>query len=56
MEPVVHVGDTVLPLEDPGAPQLDLLGGEALEQKTPLAEEHRDHMELDLVEDAGAKC
>jgi len=52
----VHVSDTVLPLEDPGALQLDLLGSEALGQTAPLAEEHRDDMELDLVEDAGRKC
>src|SRR4029450_10135728 len=56
LDPVVHVGDTVLPLEDPGALQLDLLGSEALEQTAPLAEEHRNDMELELVEDAGGKC
>src|SRR5918996_2184449 len=56
LDPVVHVGDTALPLEDPGALQLDLLGSKALEQTAPLAEEHRDDMELDLVEDAGGKC
>jgi hypothetical protein len=53
---VVQVGDTGLPVEDAGALQLDLLGGEALEQPAPLAEEHRDHMELELVEDAGGEC
>ena len=51
----MHVGDTALPLEDPGALQLDLLGSEALEQTAPLAEEHRHDMELDLVEDAGGE-
>src|SRR5215218_3562374 len=55
LDPVVHVGDAVLPLEDPGALQLDLLGSEALEQTAPLAEEHRDDMELDLVEDTGSE-
>src|SRR5829696_7602496 len=55
LDPVVHVGDAVLPLEVPGALQLDLLGSEALEQTAPLAEEHRDDMELDLVEDAGSE-
>ena len=50
------MGDAALPLEDPGALQLDLLGSEALEQSAPLAEEHRDNMELELVEDAGGKC
>src|SRR4051794_20945415 len=49
-DPVVQVGDTALALEDPGALQLDLLGSQALEQPTPLAEEHRDHVDLDLVE------
>jgi hypothetical protein len=43
------VGDTALPFEDPGALELDLLGSEAFEQATPLAEEHRDDMELELV-------
>ena len=54
-DPVVHVGDTALALEDPGALQLDLLGGEALEETAPLAEEHRDDVELELVEDAGGQ-
>jgi hypothetical protein len=53
--PVVHVRDTALPLEDPGALQLDLLGSEALEQTAPLAEEHRDQMDLELVEYAGGE-
>jgi hypothetical protein len=44
------------PSEDPGALELDLLGSEAVEQTAPLAEEHRDDMELELVEDAGSKC
>ncbi len=52
----MHVGDAALPLKDSGALQLDLLGSEALEQSAPLAEEHRDNMELELVEDAGGKC
>ena len=51
----MHVGDTALPLEDPGALKLDLLGSEALEQTTPLAEEDRDDVELDLVEDSGGE-
>jgi hypothetical protein len=50
------VGDTALAPEDPGGLQLDLLGSEALEQTAPLAEEHRDEMELELVEDAGGQC
>jgi hypothetical protein len=33
-----------------------LLGRRALEQTAPVAEERRDDMELDLVEDAGGKC
>src|SRR5947208_13760867 len=55
LDAVVHVGDTGLPLEDPGALHFDLLGSEALEQTAPLAEEHRDDMELELVADAGGK-
>jgi hypothetical protein len=47
------VGDAALPLEDPSALQLDLLRGEVFEETAPLAEEHRDDVELDLVEDAG---
>ncbi len=50
------MGDTALALEDPGALQLDLLRSEALEQAAPLAEEHRDDMELELVEDTGCNC
>ena len=50
------MGDTALPFEDPGALQLDELGTEALEQTAPLAEQHRDDVELDLVEDAGGEC
>jgi hypothetical protein len=49
----VHVGDAVLSLEDPDALQLDLDRIEALEQTAPLAEEHRDEVDLELVEEAG---
>src|SRR6266542_1788059 len=55
LDAVVHVGDAVLSLEDPGALEGDLLGREPLEQTSSLAEKHRDDMELDLVEDAGAE-
>jgi hypothetical protein len=51
----VQVGDAGLPLQDPGALQLDVLGAEALEQTAPLAKEHRDEMELELVQDAGGE-
>ncbi len=50
------MGDAALSLEDPGALQLDVLGSEAVEQAAPLAEEHWDDVELELVEDAGSKC
>src|SRR5437773_2170553 len=53
---VVQVDDTALSLEGPRALQLDLLGSKILEQTTPLPEEHRDDVELELVEDAGGKC
>ena len=56
LDPVVHVGDAALPLEDPGALQLDVLGIEVVEETAPLAEEHRDEMDLELVEDAGGEC
>ena len=55
VDPIVHVGDTVLSLEDPGALQFDRHGSEALEQTAPLAEEHRDDVELHLVEDPGGE-
>jgi hypothetical protein len=48
----MHVGDTALPLENPGALKLDLPGGQALEQTAPFAEEHRNDVELELVENA----
>jgi hypothetical protein len=56
LDPVMHVGNTTLTLEDPGPLQRDLLGSEALEQMAPLPEEHRDDMKLELVEDAGGEC
>jgi hypothetical protein len=53
--PASACGDSVLALEDPSTLELDLLGSECLEQTAPPAEEHRDDMELELVEDAGGK-
>src|SRR5918996_1320824 len=55
LDAVVHVGDAVVSLEDPRALEGDLLGGEPVEQTSSLAEEHRNDMEFDLVEDAGAE-
>src|SRR5207247_5766842 len=55
LDPVVQMGHTV-PLEDPGALELDVLGSEVVEETAPLAEEHRDEMDLELVEDAGREC
>jgi response regulator RpfG family c-di-GMP phosphodiesterase len=52
---VVQMGDTV-PLEDPGALELDVLGTEVVEKTAPLPEEHRDEMDLELVEDTGSEC
>src|SRR5919107_1556181 len=52
---IVQVGDTLSPLEDPGALQFDVLGIEVLEETAALAEEHRDEMDLELVEDAGGE-
>ncbi len=49
------MGDTI-PLEDPGALEPDVLGIKAVEETAPLAEEHRDEMDLELVEDAGSEC
>lgn len=44
------------PFDDPGAPQLDVLGTALLEETAPLAEEDRDEMDFELVEDAGASA
>src|SRR5919198_3782883 len=55
LDALVHVGDAVLSLEDSRALQFYLLGSEAFEQPTPLAEEYRDDMELEFVEDAGGE-
>lgn len=51
----MHVGDAVLALEDPGALQLDVVRREVVKQAAPLPEEHRDEMELKLVEEAGGE-
>src|SRR3954454_23426471 len=50
---VAQVGHTVLAHEGSRPDQLDVLGGEAVEESAPLAEEHRDDVELELVEDTG---
>jgi hypothetical protein len=55
-DPVVHVGDTGLPFDDPGPLQLDVLGTALVEETAPLAEERRDEMDPELVEDAGSEC
>ena len=54
LDAVVHMGDTVS-LEDAGALELDVLGIEVVEEAAPLAEEHRDEMDLELVEHAGGE-
>src|SRR5215217_1299979 len=53
LDAVVHVCHAGLAPEDARALELDLLGTEVVEETAPLAEEHRDHMELQLVEHAG---
>ena len=35
--------------------ELDLLGIEVVEETAPLAEEHRDEVDLELVEEAGSE-
>jgi hypothetical protein len=42
----VQVGDTPVADEDAGALELDLLGGESLEQAPARSKEHRDDVEL----------
>ena len=49
LDPVVHVGNTGVALEDPGALELDVLGAEVVEEAAPLAQEHRDEMDLEFV-------
>lgn len=44
------------PFDVPGALQLDVLGTALVEETAPLAEEHRDEMDLELVEDAAASA
>ena len=39
-----------------GALRLDVLGTELVEETAPLAEEHRNEMDHELVEDAGREC
>src|SRR5688500_17577312 len=56
LDPVVHVGNAGLPLDDSGALELDVLGIEVIEETSPLAEQHRDEMDLEFVEDAGREC
>ena len=51
----MQVGDAPVADEDAGALELDLLGGESLEQAPARSEEHRDDVELELVEDAGGE-
>src|SRR5215203_2142464 len=55
LDAIVKVGDTVA-LEDPGALKLDVLGSEVVEKAAPSAEEQRDQMDLEFVEDAGSEC
>jgi hypothetical protein len=55
MDPVVHVCDTVFASRMRVRCSL-ICSGEALEQVAPLAEEHRDDMEVELVADAGGEC
>lgn len=51
----MQVGDAVLALEDPGALELSVLGRGVFEQTAACAEEHRNDMKLELVEDPGGE-
>src|SRR5215204_1081245 len=51
----MHVGDAALALEDPRAFELDVLGTEVVEEAASVAEENRDEVDLDFVEDAGGE-
>ena len=48
----MQVRDAVLPLEDPGALELDV---EVVEQPPPATEQHRDDVQLELVQDPGGQ-
>src|SRR4051794_15324123 len=52
---VAQMGGTGLALERADALELDLLRSEVVEETAALAEEHRDEMDLDLVEHAGGE-
>jgi hypothetical protein len=52
----VQVGDAVLALEGSGALEFDVPGREVVEEPAPLAEEHRDEVNLELIEDAAARA
>jgi hypothetical protein len=44
-----------LPSAHPGALKLDVLRTGVVEEKTSLAEEHRDEIDLELIEDTGSE-
>ena len=51
----MEVGDAAVAFEDAGALQLDLLASMCVEEAAPLPEEHRDDVQLELVEEAGGE-
>src|SRR3954452_5603510 len=50
---VVLVGHAALAFEGSRPDQLDVIRGQAVEEAPPTTEQHRDDVELELVEDAG---
>jgi hypothetical protein len=50
LHPVVQVGDAALTGKDTRALQLHLLGGKVVEQSPPLAQKHRDNVQLQFVQ------
>jgi hypothetical protein len=52
-DPVVHVGDPALPLQNAGSLELDVLRAQAIEEATPSTEQHRYEGNLEFVDKAG---
>lgn len=53
--PVMHMSNSV-PLENPGALELDVFRIKVVEETAPLAQEDRDEMNLELIENAVGEC
>src|SRR5918999_5871285 len=52
---IADMRDAVLPREHPDALELDVPGPEALEEPAALAQQHRDDVDLELLQQARSK-